>query len=109
MSYYGADTVVRGSWNLICDRCGFKMKHYDSMKEWNGFVVCKECWEPRHTLDFVLTRAEKDEAVPYSRPDPVPVEIGCANINAIAGLAVAGCAISGRDEQPQGTFNTDVL
>jgi len=32
----------------MCDRCGFEVAYLSLLKEWTGFKVCKECWEPKH-------------------------------------------------------------
>jgi hypothetical protein len=31
----------------ICDRCGFDVPYLDLKKEWTGFKVCSECYEPK--------------------------------------------------------------
>ena len=31
----------------ICDRCGFDIPYLDLRKEWTGFKVCGECYEPK--------------------------------------------------------------
>tara|TARA_Y100000004_G_scaffold156868_1_gene182207 strand:+ start:1758 stop:2591 length:834 start_codon:yes stop_codon:yes gene_type:complete len=31
----------------ICDRCGFRYKYTQLRKEWTGFFVCSECYEPK--------------------------------------------------------------
>jgi len=31
----------------ICDRCGQRYKYLDLKKEWTGFKVCPECYEPK--------------------------------------------------------------
>lgn len=62
-SYY-----KHGDWNVICDRCGFKFKRSECRYEWNGLLVCKDDWEPRHPQDFVRGVADR-QAVPDARPD----------------------------------------
>ena len=48
----------------ICDRCGFQYKYLTLKKEWTGFRVCPECYEPKHPqLD-----------PPYSKPDPAALQ-----------------------------------
>jgi hypothetical protein len=32
----------------ICDRCGFQYKYLELKEEWNGLLVCPECYEPKH-------------------------------------------------------------
>jgi hypothetical protein len=31
-----------------CDRCGFQYFLNELKKEWTGFKVCDECYEPKH-------------------------------------------------------------
>lgn len=61
-----------GSYNVICDRCGFKLDAGQTRMEWQGLRVCKSCWEPRHPQDFVRGRVDK-QRVPNPRPDPTPI------------------------------------
>lgn len=68
-----SDYYKHGSWNCICDRCGFKYKAEQIRMEWNGLRVCSgkgtnDCWEPRHPQDFV--RGKRDQqAPPWVRPE----------------------------------------
>jgi len=32
----------------ICDRCGYQYPYLELKKEWNGLLVCPECYEPKH-------------------------------------------------------------
>ena len=32
----------------ICDQCGFQYLLNDLIKDWKGFKVCQECYEPKH-------------------------------------------------------------
>ena len=59
---------VPGDYNVICDRCGAKVKASQTAKEWNGLRVCRRHWEPRHPQDFVRGRADR-QAVPDARPE----------------------------------------
>lgn len=65
------NTYVHGTYNAICDVCGFKKKAVDMLSRWDGLFVCKDDWEPRHILDFGRTIQEKD-GVAIPRPDPIP-------------------------------------
>jgi hypothetical protein len=69
MSHY-----KHGSWNAVCDRCGFEFKMYQLRKDWQGLMVCREDWEPRHEQDFIRTRPERG-GVPISRPEPEDINI----------------------------------
>lgn len=64
---------VKGSWNAICDRCGFEYKSHQLRHEWTGLMVCygggtTGCYEERHPQDFVRGRRDK-QSVPWSRPE----------------------------------------
>lgn len=57
MSVYGKKTaspgwISGGHWNE-CQRCGFDIRSFDTRKEWNGLIVCTDCWEARNVQDFV--------------------------------------------------------
>lgn len=86
-------------WRCVCDRCGFEYYNHQLQKEWNGLMVCRACYSPRHPQDFV--RAVRDEqAVPWSRPEPEDIFVDVCYIEGIsgyAGFAVAGCAVAGND------------
>jgi hypothetical protein len=71
-SYSTRSYYLKGGWNVICDRCGFKKKNTEVKLEWDNLIVCKEyCWEPRQPQDFV--RAIPDmKPVPMARPDSDP-------------------------------------
>lgn len=88
---------VPGDWNSICYRCGRTYKASTLRREWEGFYVCSLCWEVRQPQDFV--RAPPDQQSPpwtQDRPDPLWARFCTPNgRTAIAGAAVAGCAISG--------------
>jgi len=74
-----------GAWNAICDVCGFKFKNIDLRKRWDGLMVCRDDWEPRHPSDFQGQVDYTDNpSVPWTRPD--------SNANTSA-TAVDGTAI----------------
>ena len=64
MSYY-----EHGSYNAICDVCGFEYKASELRERWDGLMVCKPDWEPRHESDFFRVKPE-DPSVPWARPEP---------------------------------------
>ena len=55
---------------LICDRTGFKIPVEEGLvEEWNGRMVRRKSWEPRHPLDVIRARGEsKRDGSP--RPEP---------------------------------------
>ena len=58
-----------GTWNIICDVCGFRFKANEIKHRWDGLVVCKEDYEERHPMDLFKAREEKT-GVPFTRPEP---------------------------------------
>lgn len=72
------NTYIHGSWNVLCDVCGFKFKSCDIQKRWDGLMVCQDDWEPRHPSDFFKIPKER-YPIPYTRPDDV--EVGGTDIN----------------------------
>lgn len=67
------------SWNVICDRCGFKYKSTQLRQEWTGLRTChgggtNGCWEPRHPQEFVRGTADR-QTPPWTRPEPPDIEL----------------------------------
>jgi len=84
-----------GDWNANCEMCGFRFKASSMRKRWDGAMVCKRCWEPRNSQDFVKGVVD-NISVPWSRnlETIFPLE-GCtlAGGSCYADYAVADCAI----------------
>lgn len=53
----------------ICDRCGQQYDYLDLRKEWNGLLVCPECYEPKHPQLDPPYHAPDPEALKNPRPD----------------------------------------
>ncbi len=51
-----------GDNNVICDYSGFKVKAGECRLMWNGLLVKKEFWEPRHPQDFVKGKKDRQRA-----------------------------------------------
>ena len=73
---------IPGDHLLICDRTGRVIRKSESRTEWNGLVVHKSQWEPRHPQDFL--RGRKDKQVPQKpiRPevDSVDIALTCTGV-----------------------------
>ena len=52
----------------ICDRCGFSKKYSKLIKEWTGFRVCSECYEPKNPQLKSPKNIADPEALKYPRP-----------------------------------------
>lgn len=89
-----ADYLSLGDWNAACFRCGRKRKASTMKKQWQGFYVCPEHWEPRHPQDFVRG-VKENPSVPWSQPPLNQFIYPSNNTAAIAGIAISGLAISG--------------
>ena len=50
-----------------CDISGFFYYASDTRKTWDGYIVGKDMWEPRHPQDFVEVRADR-QYVADARP-----------------------------------------
>jgi len=91
------DYYKPGDWNAICEVCGQKFKASKLKRRWDGLLVCKRDWEPRHPQDFV--RGVKDkQSVPFTRketPDSVVHLCGPCERSSVSGIAVAGCSVAG--------------
>jgi len=97
-------------------------------KEWTGLVVCKKyCWEPRHPQDLIRTPEDDSSAKGLVRPEKensfVSVDYisnTCSTNQAVAGIAIVGCAVAGNDANtlppriqdssdiPSGTFDNSL-
>lgn len=67
-------TYRSGDWNVICDRCSKKIKASKAKHEWTGLIVCPDCFEHRHSQDFIKVRQDKI-TVPFQRSRPEDVFI----------------------------------
>jgi hypothetical protein len=81
-------TYIAGDFWRICDQCGFKYRASETVKRWDGLMVCFEDFEQRHPQDFVRGRID-DQNVPDARPEQVATSIGALSTETTA-AAVAG-------------------
>jgi hypothetical protein len=87
----------KGSYNVVCDSCGFKFKADELRLRWDGFFVCGPCWNPRQPQDLIRPPKE-DLSLPFTRPEPPEDFINVCTlkgIQALSGWAIAGCALAG--------------
>lgn len=67
-----------GSWNVVCDVCGFHFKAEQLKKRWDGLMVCDKDFEFRNPQDFI--RIPKEHiAPPWSRPEPDDTFVSSGN------------------------------
>lgn len=98
-----------GSWNAICDECGFKFKSEELKLRWDGLMVCPEDWEIRHPQELI--RAIPDQSrLPWTRPEgreqDVPTVCTPIGRQGLAGYGTAGCSIVGLDLGYRGLIDT---
>lgn len=55
-----------GDHKVVCDRSGRTIMASEARQEWNGLIVDKRYWEPRHPQEFVRG-VKDDQAVRYTR------------------------------------------
>ena len=53
----------------ICDRCGYQYPYLELKKEWNGLLVCPECYEPKAPQLYPLPAITEPQALYEPRPD----------------------------------------
>jgi len=54
-------------YNVICDISGFKCKRSECRMRWDGRLVRKDFWEPRHPQDFIRS-VKDDQSIKDARP-----------------------------------------
>ncbi len=89
------------SYNAVCDSCGFVFKASQLIKRWDGYMVCKDDWEPRNILDFYRPLNDHHQ-LPFTRPDGDGIDVSpsgpyCTDVKkqAKAGVGTAGCMTAG--------------
>jgi len=91
-----ADYFRLGDWNARCARCGKKRKGSDLIRQWQGYWVCPEHWEPRQPQDYVRAIQENPTPPFVQNPEDTFVQFcSPAGISGIAGYGTAGCMIAG--------------
>ena len=69
----------------ISDRSGFRYRYKDMRKEWNGLLVGKDEWEPKHPQLGPFRKVIDAEALKDARPDttePFDVFVGVPTVEA---------------------------
>lgn len=108
-TYYKA-----GSWNAVCQSCGFRFKAQQLMKRWDGLMVCEKDYELDHPQKYLRVKPD-NQTVPFVSPEQDSFIFVCdlEGSTGMADMATADCAradisisyINPRDYTvPQGTF-----
>jgi hypothetical protein len=53
----------------LCDQCGQRFKLNELRKEWTGFKVCTECYEPKHPQLEPKRTINEPQALLQPRPE----------------------------------------
>lgn len=75
----------------LCDRCGQRYPYLVLQKEWTGFKVCPECYEPKHPQLEPIRTVGDAIAVYEPRPDiiePVTIYAGAPGNSAFAAVGM---------------------
>ena len=65
------DQYRKGGFWRIDDRTGFRVRAWDTKKEWTGALVSESQWEPRHPQDYVRG---KPDYRGKANPSPEPID-----------------------------------
>lgn len=96
---------IDGEWNALCDECGLKFKSGDLKKRWDGLMVCREDWEPRHPQDFIRVITD-EKPLPWTRPDPTDYYLPVCTVVTSQGAADYGTADCARADINFGYTNS---
>lgn len=102
-----------GSWNAVCDACGFRFKSHQLKKRWDGLMVCSKDYELDHPQKYLRVHPD-NQTVPFVRPEQESFIHFCdiEGSSGLADMAEADCAraditisLNSNDYTvPQGTF-----
>ena len=53
----------------LCDQCGQRFKLNQLIKDWKGFKVCSECYEPKHPQLEPKRNINEPQALFQPRPE----------------------------------------
>jgi hypothetical protein len=57
---------------VMCQRSGWKLRASDTMREWNGLIVDKKLWDPKHpTVEQPAPRERKQPTYVSGEPADV--------------------------------------
>ena len=98
-----------GGYNSICDVCGFKYKASELMKRWDGLMVCKWDWEPRHPQQFIKNINDQPN-LPFVRPDSDGIDVSPAlNCDGLVESIVDGPVFNLMASEPLTVYKMKVI
>jgi len=75
----------------LCDQCGQRFKLNSLKKEWTGFKVCDECYEPKHPQLEPKRTINEPQALLQPRPEgrmAVTVYVGLTTDTSFASIGM---------------------
>lgn len=75
----------------LCDQCGQRFKLNALKKEWTGFKVCDECYEPKHPQLEPKRNINEPQALHQPRPEArmgVTVYVGLTADSSFASIGM---------------------
>jgi hypothetical protein len=79
----------------LCDQCGQRFKLNTLIKDWKGFKVCPECYEPKHPQLEPKRNITEPQALYQPRPEatmPVTIYIGATSDTGLASVGMVPMA-----------------
>jgi hypothetical protein len=67
MTYY-----KKGTYNAICEVCGFQFKADEMRMRYDGWFVCDADYEDKHPLEYSRMQTD-NQTVPIHSPEPEPI------------------------------------
>lgn len=81
----------------LCDQCGQRFKLNALIKDWKGFKVCRECYEPKHPQLEPKRTITEPQALYQPRPEArmaVTVYVGLTADTSFASIGMMPAPLS---------------
>ena len=81
----------------LCDQCGQRYKLLQLIKDWKGFKVCRECYEPKHPQLEPKRTITEPQALYQPRPEArmgVTVYVGLTADTSFASIGMRPAPLS---------------
>lgn len=81
----------------LCDQCGQRFKLLQLIKDWKGFKVCEECYEPKHPQLEPKRTITEPQALYQPRPEArmgVTVYVGETSDTSFASIGMMPMPLS---------------
>lgn len=75
----------------LCDQCGQRFKLNALIKDWKGFKVCRECYEPKHPQLEPKRTITEPQALYQPRPEArmaVTIYVGLTTDTSFASIGM---------------------